>query len=401
MGLNYLLLSVHRPSGGEMRGLGPFRGRRRRSSFTRDRIDDVHAAILIGESHGRLPGRTGRVLDRGVWIRRVNILVKIVRAVVLLHPVGHVGLPVIGHGGRRIPEAEHLVRRRRRVQLALLRDLPLLPHHPLEILQEVARRRLIGRGEFLGRREPGAVGSPGRRRFPLRQGWTTGFLLRRQIERDLLAGAGLRLGRRRRFLNGHPALRLRTGGGFQLGQIRRRRVMTASLLHSAASNGVHVRIRPDRLDRVVVGLVTRVHRFDLGVLPAEALGIDVLLLLLLLGAVSRRRHERWRRREVGRARDTGRRARRRSWIGTMRGGYGIGGAVRVMRRRVRVVILTVLDRVAVQRDTVRVHVHLIGLRPGIVRRGAFGGYRVRGGGLLRSGATYRSGFADQRTGRWR
>lgn len=116
--------------------------------------------------------------------------------------------------------------------------------------------------------------------------------------------------------------------------------------------------------------------------------------MLLLGAISRRRHKRWWRCKVGRARSIGRRARSRSWIGTMRGGYGIGGIVRVMRRRIRVVILTVLDRIAVQRDTVRIHVHLIGLRPGIVRGSAFGGYRVRRGGLLGSGTTYRSGFAD-------
>jgi len=191
MGLDYLLLSVHRPGGGEMRSLGPFGRRRWRSSLTGDRVDDVHTAILVRESHRGLPGWTGRVFNRCVGIRRVNILVKIVRAIVLLHPVGHIGFPIVSHSRRRISEAEHLVRRRRRVQLALLRDLPFLPHHSLEILQEITRRSLIGRGEFLGRREPGAVGSPGWRRLPLRQGRTTGFLLRWQVERDLLASASL------------------------------------------------------------------------------------------------------------------------------------------------------------------------------------------------------------------
>lgn len=166
MGLDYLLLSVHRPGGGEMRSLGPFGWRRRRSSLTSDRVDDVHTAIFVRESHRRLPSWTGRVFNRCMGIRRVNVLVKIIRAIVLLHPVRHIGFPIVGHSGWRISEAEHLVRRRRRVQLALLRDLPFLPHHSLKILQEVARWSLIRRREFLGRREPGAVGSPGWRRLP-------------------------------------------------------------------------------------------------------------------------------------------------------------------------------------------------------------------------------------------
>lgn len=179
MGLNYLLLSVHRPGGGEMRGLGPFGRRRWRPPLTGDRVDDVHAAILVGESHRRLPGRAGRVLDRSMGIRSVYILVQIIRAVVLLHPIGHIGLPVVGDGGWRIPKTEHLVRRRRRVQFALLRDLPLLPHYPLEVLEEIAWRRLVGRRQLLRRREPRAVGSSRRRRLPLRQRRTTGLLLRR------------------------------------------------------------------------------------------------------------------------------------------------------------------------------------------------------------------------------
>lgn len=83
--------------------------------------------------------------------------------------------------------------------------------------------------------------------------------------------------------------------------------------------------------------------------------------MLLLGAISRRWHKWWWRCKVGRARSIGRRTRRRSWIGTMRGGYGIGSIVRVMRRRIRIVILTVLDRIAVQRDTIRIYIHLIRL----------------------------------------
>lgn len=63
--------------------------------------------------------------------------------------------------------------------------------------------------------------------------------------------------------------------------------MTSSLFHSATSDCVHVRIRPDRLDRVMVtGLV---YRFDLGILPAKTLGIGVWG----LDAISRRWHEGW------------------------------------------------------------------------------------------------------------
>lgn len=182
MGLNYLLLSVHRSGSGEMRSLGPFGRRWRRSSLTGDRVNNVHATILVSESHRRLSCWTGRVFDRRVGICRVNVLIKIVCAIMLLHPVRYIGLPVVGHSGRRISETEHLVRRRRRVQLTFLRDLPLLPHHPLEILQEIARRSLVRCRKFLGRCKPSAVGSPGWRWFPLRQSGTTGFLLRWQIE---------------------------------------------------------------------------------------------------------------------------------------------------------------------------------------------------------------------------
>lgn len=132
-----------------MRGLGPFGRRRWRSPLAGDRVDDVHAAILVGEPHRRLSGRAGRVLDRSVRIRCVYIFVQIIRAVVLLYPIGYIGFSVIGHSGWRVAKAEHLVRRRRRVQFALLRDLPLLPHHPLEVLEEVAWRRLVGRRQLL------------------------------------------------------------------------------------------------------------------------------------------------------------------------------------------------------------------------------------------------------------
>lgn len=101
--------------------------------------------------------------------------------------------------------------------------------------------------------------------------------------------------------------------------------MTSSLFHSATSDGVHIRIRPDRLNRVMVtGLI---YRFNFGILPAwEALGIGEWR----LSAVSRWRYEgRWRC-EIRRGRSIGRRARRRSWIGTVRRGYGIGGVVHIM-----------------------------------------------------------------------
>lgn len=149
MGLDYLLLSVHRASSGEMRSFGPLGRWRWRSSLAHDRVHDrVHAAILVGEPDRRLSCRTGRVLDRPVRIRRVHVLVEIVRAVVFLYPIRHVGLPVVGNGGRRIAETENLVWCRRRVEFALLRDLPLLPHHPLQILEKVTWWRLIGRSQF-------------------------------------------------------------------------------------------------------------------------------------------------------------------------------------------------------------------------------------------------------------
>ena len=307
-----------------MGGFRPFRRRRWRPSFTGDRVHDVDAAVLVREPDGRLPGRARRVLHRCVRIRRVHVLVQIVGSVVFLDPVRHVGLPVIGHGGRWIAEAEYLVRSGGRVQLTLLRDLPLFPHHSLKILQEIAGRRLIGRGELLRRREPRAVGPSRRHRLPLRQSWAPWFLLRREIERDLLPCPRLRLGRRRWFLNGHPALWLGTGGSFQLREIRRSRVVARALLHGTSSHRVHVRVWPDRLDRVVVmnQRMGPVHRVCLRVLPRQTGTGDVLLLLLLLlGSVSWRRNE-WRGRgKVWRARSVGRRAGARAWVGTVRRGH--------------------------------------------------------------------------------
>lgn len=168
--------------------------------------------------------------------------------------------------------------------------------------------------------------------------------------------------------------------------------MTGSLFHGATSDGVHVGIRPDRIMDRVVMMTGLIYRFNLRVLPAEALGIRVWR----LSAVSRRWHEGRRGCETRRIRGEGRRARRRSWVGTVR--RGIGGVVRVnvnVRGRVRIVIL---DRVVIQRDTICVH--LAGL-PGSMRGRALGGHGIRGGGLLGSGATYRSGLADERAGRWR
>lgn len=105
MRLYYLLLSVHRPGRGQMRGLCPFRWRRRRSPFTGDRVDDVDATIFVGESDGRLTSRARGVLERCMRIRRVNVFIEIVNSVVLLYPVGYVGLSVVGHGRRWISKA--------------------------------------------------------------------------------------------------------------------------------------------------------------------------------------------------------------------------------------------------------------------------------------------------------
>lgn len=143
MRLYYLLLSVHRPGRGQMRGLRPFRWRRGRSPFAGDRVDDIDATIFVGESDGRLTSGTRGILERCMRIRRVNVLVEIVHSVVLLHPIGDVGLPVVGHGRRRISKTQDLVRRRGRVEFALLRDLPFLSHDALEILQKVAGRCLV------------------------------------------------------------------------------------------------------------------------------------------------------------------------------------------------------------------------------------------------------------------
>lgn len=348
MGLEYLLLSVHRPGGGQVGGLRPFGRRGWRPSFTRDRVHDVDAAILVGEPDARLAGGARRVFDGGVRVRRVHVLVQIVGPVVFLNPVRHVRFPVIGDGGRRVAEAEHLVGGRGRIELALLRHLPLLPHHSLKILEEIAGRRLIGRGQLLGGREPRAVRPPGRHRFPLRQSGAPRLLLRGKVERDLLAGAGFRLGRRGRLLNGDPALRLGAGGSFQLRQVRRGRVMAGrALLHGASPHRVHVRIRPDRLDRVVL-LVAAVHRLYLRVLSAQARPIPVLL---LLGAVGWRGDERRGRGEVRRGWSVGRCAGARAWVGTVRRRHRIHGVLRVLRS----VALAVLHG----RVAARTRIHLL------------------------------------------
>lgn len=193
-----------------MCGLCPLRGWRRRSSFAGYSVHDINAAILIRESDCRLPSWTGGVLDWRMGIRRVYIFIEIVGSVVLLDPVRNVGFPVIGHCWRWIAKTENLVWGRGRVQFALLRHLPLFPHHSLQILQEVTWGRLIGRGELLGRRESRAVRSSGWHGFPLRQRGASRLLLRRQIKRDLLSSSCFGFRRRRRFLNGHSALRLRT-----------------------------------------------------------------------------------------------------------------------------------------------------------------------------------------------
>lgn len=115
MGLDYLLLSVHCPGGGEMRSLGPLGRWWWRSSLASNRIDDIHATILIGEPHRRLPGWARCILDRPIRIRRVYIFVQVICAIVFLYPIGHIGLPIISHSGRRVSESEHFVRRCRRV----------------------------------------------------------------------------------------------------------------------------------------------------------------------------------------------------------------------------------------------------------------------------------------------
>lgn len=409
MGLEHLLLSVHRPGGGQMGGLRPFGRRGRRPSFTRDRVHDVDAAILVGEPDAGLAGGARRVFDGGVWVRRVHVLVKIVGPVVFLNPVRHVRFPVIGDGGRRVAETEHLVRGRGRIQLALLRHLPLLPHHPLEILEEIAGRRLIGRGQLLGGGEPRAVRPPGRHRFPLRQSGAPRLLLGGKVERDLLPGAGLRLGRRGRLLNGDPALRLGAGGSFQLGQVRRGRVVARRrpLLHGASPHRVHVRIRPDRLDRVVlllllVVVVATVHRLYLRVLPRQARAVPVLL----LGAVGWRGNERRRRGEVGRGGGVGRCAGARARVGTVRRRYRVRGVARVngVLRVLGSVALAVLHR-RVAAARIRVHLLLIvGRRSGRgVGRCAFRCHRrrARGCGLFRPCSTNRSRLADQRARGWR
>jgi hypothetical protein len=124
--------------------------------------------------------RTGGVLHDGVRVVPVHVFVHVVGAVVLLHPVRDVVLLVVGQQHRRIPETEDLVGRRRRFQLALLRHLPLLPHHSLQVLEEVYRRfdELLRTGELRG---VGAL----RRRWLFRQ---RGHLLGHQVETDLLGG---------------------------------------------------------------------------------------------------------------------------------------------------------------------------------------------------------------------
>lgn len=381
-----------------MGGLRPLRRRGWRPSFTRDRVHDVDAAILVGESDARLAGGARRVLDGGVGIRRVHVLVEIVGPVVFLHPVRHVRLPVIGDGGGRVAEAEHLVRGRGRVELALLRHLPLFPHHSLKILEEVAGWRLVGRCQLLGRREPRAVRPPGRHRLPLRQSGAARFLLRGKIERDLLPRAGFRLGRGGRLLNGDPALGLGAGGSLQLGQIGGGRVMAGrrSLLHRASPHRVHVRIRPDRLDRVVL-LVAAVHRLYLRVLPRQA---RRPVPVLLLGTVGWRGHERGGRGEVGRGRGVGRCAGARAWVGTVRRRYRVHRVARVngVLRVLRTVALAVLDRRVAAR--IRVHLLLVARRrPGRgVGRRTFGRHRrrARGCGLFRPRPTNRPRLADQR-----
>lgn len=400
MGLEYLLLSVHRPGCGQMGGLRPFGRWRWRPSFTRDRVHDVDAAILVREPHARLAGWAGRVLDGRVRIRRVHVLVQIVGPVVFLNPVRHVRLPVIRHGGGWVAEAEHLVRGGGRVELALLRHLPLFPHHSLKILEEIAGWRLIRGCQLLGGREPRAVRPPGRHRFPLRQSRATRLLLRGKVERDLLPGAGLRLGRRRRLLNGDPSLGLGTRGGLQLRQIGRGSVVARSLLHRASPHRVHVRVRPDRLDRVVLV----VHRLDLRVLPRQA-GGTVAPVLLLLGTVGWRGDEGRGRGKVWRARGVGRCAGARAWIGTVRRRHRVHGVARVksVLRWVRgTVALAVLHR----RVVTRIRIHLLIVRRSIGRRVGRCTFRRhrrarRGRRLFRPGSANRSRLADQGARGWR
>lgn len=168
------------------------------------------------------------------------------------------------------------------------------------------------------------------------------------------------------------------------------------LLHGASPHRVHVRIRPDRLDRVVL-LVAAVHRLYLRVLSAQARPVPVLL---LLGAVGWRGDERRGRGEVRRGWGVGRCAGARAWVGTVRRRHRIHGVLRVLRS----VALAVLHgRVAAR---TRIHLLLVARRrPG--RRGVgrctFRCHRrrARGRGLFRPCSTNRPRLADQRARGWR
>lgn len=98
------------------------------------------------------PRTTTIALGMHILVERV-LVVRIL--VVLLHPVTHIGrLPiVVRRVGTRVeivrgqqiivvevPKAEHLMRRRCRLQFALLCHLPLLAHHTLQILEEITWR---------------------------------------------------------------------------------------------------------------------------------------------------------------------------------------------------------------------------------------------------------------------
>lgn len=109
----------------QVRSFTSFRRWRRRSTPPRHigRIPHVH--------------RTAAVL--GHLEHPVNVLIEVVGPVMLLHPIADVCFLIVGENGRRIPEAEHFVRRRCRLLLALLRHLPLLPHDTLQVLQEIRR----------------------------------------------------------------------------------------------------------------------------------------------------------------------------------------------------------------------------------------------------------------------
>lgn len=143
LGARCLLLTLGRARR-ELRRLGALRGRGRGPALRGDGAGDVEVAVrLVGEVHARALPASGVVApDGGDLVGPVDVLVDVVHAVMLLHPIGDVGLAVIGDGRGRVPEAEDLVRSGGRVQLALLRDLPLLAHHALEVFQEVSRRRL-------------------------------------------------------------------------------------------------------------------------------------------------------------------------------------------------------------------------------------------------------------------